>query len=342
MHAHLVALATTVPPHVISQNQVRDYISDTMPRGMPDRLARIYGSTGINKRHLVQEASAYLAGQTWERRNQIYLDSGQKLLEQAATKAMAKAAMTPEHIDLIICVSSTGVATPSIPTQMLSPMGFRATTPILPLFGYGCAGGVLGLQVARDMVLADPTRNVLLLTLELCSLAFRLGETDKKGIISSTLFADGASAAIVNSKPDGPRLGHFTQHSWPDTRSMMGWDVDNQGLGLILSRDIPSFVARDFAPVMDAFLASQSLDRKSILEPACHPGGRKVVEALEDYFERPDGLLATRDILRDYGNMSAPTVHFVIDKILAKGDTGPLVITALGPGFTGALGLLER
>lgn len=342
MHAHLAALVTAVPPFEITQHQVRDYIAATMPNGMPERLARVYDITGIAKRHLVQDARAYLTGQDWEQRNQIYLDSGQQLLEQVSNKILAKTGLAADQIDMIICVSSTGIATPSIPTQMLAPMGFRPTTPILPLFGYGCAGGVLGLQVAREMVLADPSRNVLLLTLELCSLAFRLGETDKKGIIASTLFADGASGAIINSKSDGPRLGHFAQHSWPSTRSMMGWDIDRHGLGLILSRDIPSFVRRDFAPVMDAFLESLTIDRRKLKEPACHPGGRKVIEALEDYFNRPGGLIATRHILRDYGNMSSPTVHFVIEQILVRGETGPLVMTALGPGFTGVLGLLER
>lgn len=340
------ALATAVPPHAIGQAEVRDHIAASMPGGMPDRIARIYDSTGIETRYLVQPSDAYLEGQDWEQRNQVYLDGGQRLLERVAADALAKAGREPGEIDCIVCVSSTGIATPSIPTQMLKPMGFNPVTPILPLFGYGCAGGVLGLQVARDMVLAAPERRVLLLTLELCSLAFRLGEISKKAIVASTLFADGASAAVVEGRGDGPALGAFAQHSWPDTRSMMGWDVDALGLGLILSRDIPSFVRKEFAPVLDRFIAAQGLDLTALDEPACHPGGRKVIEALEAYFEeragRPVALNHTREILRGHGNMSSPTVHFVLERILADGGSGPLLMTALGPGFTGAMGVIER
>ncbi|WP_288016160.1 type III polyketide synthase [Blastomonas sp.] len=343
MLPRIQSIATGVPSFAITQHQVRDFVASALPQGLPPRIAAIYDSTGVNSRAIVQAPEEYLGPPDFGARNALYLAAGQQLLEEVANAALAKAGLAPDQIDAIVCVSSTGIATPSMASQMLNPMGFRADVMCLPLFGYGCAGGVLGLQVAGDLVRADPKRCVLLLTLELCSLAFRFGDLTKKAIIASTLFADGASAIVLTADGDGPALGHFAQHTWPDSRAMMGWDVDTLGLGLILSRDLPAFVASEFAPVVDGFLAQAGLEKAALTEPACHPGGRKVIDALEAYFDDlTGGLVQTRAVLADHGNMSSPTVHFVLERILAKGESGPLLLTALGPGFTGAMGVLHR
>ena len=343
MLPRIQSIATGVPPFAITQHQVRDFVASALPAGLPPRIAAIYDSTGVNARAIVQPPEAYLGPADFPERNALYLAAGQQLLEQVTSDALDKAGLAPDQIDAIVCVSSTGIATPSIASQMLGPMGFRADVTCLPLFGYGCAGGVLGLQIAGDLVRAAPARRVLLLTMELCSLAFRFGDLTKKAIIASTLFADGASAIVLSTDGDGPALGQFAQHTWPGSRAMMGWDVDAMGLGLILSRDLPAFVASAFAPVVDGFLKSAGLSKAELTEPACHPGGRKVIDALEAYFDDlPDGLEATRSVLADHGNMSSPTVHFVLERILAKGESGALLLTALGPGFTGAMGVLHR
>ncbi len=343
MAAKLNAIATAVPEFQISQADVLARMSQLAPGGIPARLHSIYDNAGIDKRHIVQPADAYMTGQDWTTRNQVYLRESKKLLVKVSADALEKAGLEADEIDTIVCVSTTGIATPSVPSQMIHEMKFRRDVMVVPLFGYGCAGGVMGLQVARDIVHANTARKVLLLTVELCSLAFRIGDLSKKGIVSTALFADGASACVISGQGDGPALGAFTQVTWPGTRDMMGWDIDKQGLGLVLARDIPSFVLREFSPVMDEFLQAQGLEKKNLSEPACHPGGRKVIESLESYFDHlPDGLPATRDILAHYGNMSAPTVHFVLQKLLLENGFGPLLLTALGPGFTGALGIIER
>ncbi len=343
MAAILNAITTAVPEFSITQSDVWARMASLVPGGIPARLSTVYENAGIEKRHIVQTADAYMGGQDWTTRNQIYLQESEKLLTKVTADALDKADMEAAEINTIICVSTTGIATPSVPSQMIASSGFREDVMIVPLFGYGCAGGVMGLQVARDMVLADPSRKILLLTVELCSLAFRIGDLTKKGIVSTALFADGASGCVLSGSGDGPALGAFTQVTWPGTRDMMGWDIDEQGLGLVLGRDIPNFVRKEFSPVIDTFLSDNGLTRNALTEPACHPGGRKVIEALETYFDHlPGGLPATRDILAQYGNMSAPTVHFVMQELLQQGGNGPLLLTALGPGFTGALGLLER
>ena len=157
-------------------------------------------------------------------------------------------------------------------------------------------------------------------------------------MVALALFADGCAAAVVGDGA-GPELSAFASHVWPDTLDMMGWDIGDTGFDLVLARDIPVFVTSHFAPVCDAFVAGQGLSKSGIAESACHPGGGRVVDALAEYFG--DDLAATRSVLRQHGNMSSPTVLFVLEGLLAAGPmTKPTLMTALGPGFVGAMGLL--
>ena len=149
----------------------------------------------------------------------------------------------------------------------------------------------------------------------------------------------GCAAAVVGSG-EGPELSAFASHIWPETLDMMGWEIGETGFDLVLARNIPSFVNSDFAPVCDAFLEKQSLAKADLGESACHPGGGRVVDALAEYLE--DDLAETRAVLRNHGNMSSPTVLFVLEQVLAKGPISkPMLMTALGPGFVGAMGVLR-
>ena len=253
--------------------------------------------------------------------------------------------MVPADIDAIILISTTGTMTPSIPGRMIEAMGFDPSTRTIPVFGYGCAGGVLGLALANDLAAADGGRNVLLVSLELCSLSYDYSQFDKKNMIATALFADGCAAAVISgtgTAVGAPSFRVFDQKTWPGTRDMMGWEIGATGFDLVLARDIPTFVARDFAPFCDAFLVQQGLARSDLSEPACHPGGGRVVEALEAYFAPEiDGIPATREVLRQHGNMSSPTVLFVLEQLLRQKPEKPILLTALGPGFTAALGILD-
>jgi len=172
-----------------------------------------------------------------------------------------------------------------------------------------------------------------------------LFRSDKKNMIATALFADGCAAAVLSGKGgsnDRPSFRAFAQKTWPNTRDMMGWEIGETGFDLVLARDIPTFVGQDFAPFCDAFLVEHNLTKSDLAEPACHPGGGRVVDALEDYFA-PDlaGIPATRAILKDHGNMSSPTVLYVLEQLLRDAPTKPILLTALGPGFTAALGIVD-
>jgi alkylresorcinol/alkylpyrone synthase len=335
----LLALGTALPAHCITQAQVLDILAQAKGKALPPRMAEILGNTGIDQRHIAMPPEYYFGERTWADRAQVYEDTAAELFQVAAAQALERAGLVAADIGQIVYVSTTGTMTPSLPSRMIAAMGFAPDTRCVPLFGYGCAGGVIGLGVAADLFRAAPDKPVLLVSLELCSIAYDHARMDKKDMVALALFADGCAAAVIGAG-DRPELSAFASHVWPDTLAMMGWEIGDTGFDLVLARDIPLFVNSHFAPVCDAFLAKQGLAKSDMAEPACHPGGGRVVDALAEYFG--DDLAATRNVLRQNGNMSSPTVLFVLEALLAAGPmTKPTLMTALGPGFVGAMGLLK-
>ncbi|MEO9467618.1 type III polyketide synthase [Parasphingorhabdus sp.] len=343
--SQLKSISTAVPDHCISQEGVLAILAKARGAALPARLENILGNSGIDQRYLACEPDYYLKQRSWPERARIYDQVGQELVQRTAAQAMERAGLAAPDIDVIVMVSTTGTMTPSIPSRLIQEMGFDPDTQTVPVFGYGCAGGVLGLRLANSLAEAGEGQNVLMISLELCSLSYDYSQFDKKNMIATALFADGCATAVIT--PDSgdtraPSFRAFNQKTWPDTRDMMGWEIGQTGFDLVLARDIPTFVKRDFAPFCDAFLDSQGLKKNDLSEPACHPGGGRVVEAMEDYFAPDiDGIPATRSMLAQFGNMSSPTVLFVLEQLLLSKSEKPILLTALGPGFTAALGILD-
>jgi alkylresorcinol/alkylpyrone synthase len=212
----------------------------------------------------------------------------------------------------------------------------------MPLFGLGCAGGVIGLSRAAEMAAVRPGRRVLLLVVELCSLTFRFGDNSKSNIVAAALFGDGAAGMLINGAGNGPTLGDSGVHTWPDSLDVMGWQVEEDGLGVLFSRDIPTLVRREWRPVVDAFLSCRQLRWQDLAGFICHPGGAKVMDALEDALGGASATMRTaRDVLRDFGNMSAVTVLFVLERMLRNCKPGRYLMSALGPGFTAGFQLMN-
>lgn len=334
----VLSIATSLPTHCITQNDVLAILSDVKGTILPRRMADILQNTGIERRYIAMPPEYYFSNRSWAERARIYERAAAELFETAASKALKRAGLDAADIGQIVFVSTTGTMTPSLPSRMIATMGFGRDTRCVPLFGYGCAGGVIGLGVAADLFRSNPEKPVLLVSLELCSIAYDHARLDKRDMIALALFADGCAAAVIGAG-EGPQLLAFASHVWPDTLDMMGWEIGDTGFDLILARDIPAFVSTKFATVCDGFLARQSFLKAQMAEPACHPGGGRVVDALAEHFG--SNLTSTRKVLRRFGNMSSPTVLFVLEELLSAGPlTKPTLSTALGPGFVGAMGLL--
>jgi alkylresorcinol/alkylpyrone synthase len=342
---HMLALATAVPPYELHHPEVRrrfHHLFSRIPEAEIDRLIPVFDNAGIETRYSCVPVDWYENPPGWKERNQIYIDSALDLLETVTRQCLDQARLRPDELDAIVVVSTTGIATPSLDALLIERMGLRRDIERLPIFGLGCGGGVLGLARAGAIARLNPGSRVLCLVVELCALCFRRNDYSKSNVIATALFGDGAAGAIVSSRGDGPRLGASGQHTWPQTLDIMGWDVESDGFRAIMSRDIPSFVGREMRPVTVDFLARNGLGLGDIDSFVCHPGGTKVLIALEEAFGLAEGTLRHgKTVLRDYGNMSSATVFFVLQRMLAEAARGRLLMTAMGPGFTAGFQLLD-
>jgi alkylresorcinol/alkylpyrone synthase len=339
MHtAALISLATAVPPNVFLQKDVLAAAWEVFGPRLPqfETLSSVFANTGIIKRHGVKPFDWYLQPRGWPERTKAFLEGAEALFVEATEKALANAQLSAGEIDTIVTVCSTGIATPSLEARVAGRMGFRADVSRVPVFGLGCAGGVSGLSIAARLAQARPGTNVLLVTVELCSLALRLDELTKANIVATSLFGDGAAALILRAGDGGAtRIEHSGEHLWPDTLGIMGWNVDPEGFGVIFQRTIPDFVTENFKPAVTRILDGMQLTMADIDRFICHPGGARVITALEIALELHQGTLDhERQVIADCGNMSAPTVLFVLERARNAGLPPRSLLTALGPGFT--------
>lgn len=342
--ARLLALATSTPPYRIERDEIKAAARQVYGgRGVDiERYLSVFDNAGIDTRAMAMPIEWYLRPHGWRDRNDSYRRCAIDLLANAAEQALDQAGLVASEVDAVVMVSSTGVATPSLDAVLMNRLPLRADVLRLPIFGLGCAGGVSGLARAAMVARSMPGSTVLLLVVELCSLAFRLDDATKAGIVASALFADGAAAAVIRSdgSDNGPDLVAWGEHCWPDTLDIMGWRIEDDGLGVVFARSIPDLVRDRFTGALDRFLERQSLDRAALDGYVCHPGGAKVLAALEDELPvDPPGLVAERAVLAANGNMSAATILFVLAERLRGGINGLHVLTALGPGFTASFAL---
>jgi alkylresorcinol/alkylpyrone synthase len=334
----LISLATAVPPHEFLQRDVAAAAHEGFADRFSDfeRLARVFESSGIRKRHAVQPLDWYFQPLGWPERGAAYLAGACDLFVDAANEALDQARLEAREIDIVVTVSSTGIATPSLEARVAQRIGFRDDVERVPVFGLGCAGGVSGLSIASQLAKARPGARVLLVTVEICTLSFRLDLLTKANIVATALFGDGAAACVLRAGKQGLASVEMSgQHVWPDTLGIMGWDIDPQGFGVVFDRAIPPFAEEHIEPAIAGMLGKAGLGTSDIDRFVCHPGGKKVVKALERALSLGQGTLNhERDVLSDYGNMSAPTALFVLDRVVAAGAPPRMLLTAMGPGFT--------
>lgn len=341
----LLGLATAVPPYRIGQAEAAELarrIFAPVLKRYP-QLADIFLNSGIETRYTVMPVDEIVAPKGWPERTAIYFEGASALFVEAARASLAKAKLQPDDIDIVVTVSSTGIATPSLETRVAKTLGLRPDVARVPVFGLGCAGGVSGLSIGARLARGSPGANVLVVAVELCSMAFRGDRVNKADVVSAAIFADGAAAAVLRCAPDEPsaiRIGVAAEHMWPSTLDIMGWSIDPIGFGVILSRSLPKFIESKLAKPARQFARRAGLMQNTKF--ICHPGGAKVVAAIEAALALRSGtLLAERETLRDFGNMSAPTALFVLDRNLKSGFSGAAVLAALGPGFTATFLAIE-
>ncbi|MEK7316898.1 MAG: 3-oxoacyl-[acyl-carrier-protein] synthase III C-terminal domain-containing protein [Candidatus Eisenbacteria bacterium] len=356
--ARLLGLATAVPPTIARQDDAKALLASLLASGAPgespgadwSRLLPVFDHGGIETRRLCMPLEWYAADHTFGERNDRYLEHALTLSVEAASRALERARLSPGDVDHIVFVSSTGVATPSLDASIANRLGFRSDVRRTPIWGLGCAGGAAGLARARDFAVAAPGSRILLVAVELCSLAFQRRERSKRNLVAASLFADGAAAAVLAagiSEGGGGAAGQGTatlaieasgSTLWPETLDVMGWETDGDGLHVVFSRDIPAIVRTWVRDSVDRFLERQGTTLAAIGHVVSHPGGMKVLEAYQEALSLPAAAFQhARDILRERGNMSSPTCLFVLERFLESRTIAPgdrALLTALGPGFS--------
>jgi alkylresorcinol/alkylpyrone synthase len=352
----LVSLATAVPPHVARQSDARGLVSQLFSRAVTSepRLLQVFENAQIDQRHICMPLDWYACDHGFAEKNDLYVEHAVRLAGQVAHAVLERAGLEPQAIDHVVFVSSTGLATPSIDALVANALEFRDDVRRTPIWGLGCAGGAAGLSRARDFALADPSSRILLIALELCSLTFQPNDFSKRNLVASSLFGDGAAAALVvgadtNGAADTARqpLELLASRStfWHDTTDVMGWSVDGDGLHVVFSRDIPTIVRERVRPSLMAFLESRGLELGALHHWVAHPGGAKVLGAYAETLGLPaEAFRHAREVLRDYGNMSSPSCLFVLERFLDAGEIHAgdnAVVAALGPGFAAEYVLLR-
>jgi alkylresorcinol/alkylpyrone synthase len=341
----LLSLATAVPPQVVEQHEAKARAREAFggKKALFDRLAGVFDNAGIARRHIVAPQDWYMASHGWHDRNELYLEAAQSLFIEAATAAIRQAGLEPDEIDGVVTVSTTGIATPSLEARVGPQLGLRDDVRRVPVFGLGCAGGVSGLATASRLAVAEPGSKWLMVTIETCSISIRLDSDDPAAVVATALFGDGAAAAVVaGGEHSLARIAGSAEKLWPDTRRIMGWDVEDPGLSVVFDRAIPPFIEVNLAQAVDEICAKLGIARDEIDRFCCHPGGVKVIDAIEKALNLNQGELnLEREVLHDYGNMSAPTVLFILERLLKQGIPDRVLMMAFGPGFTAAGLLLE-
>ncbi|UOY93419.1 type III polyketide synthase [Ectobacillus sp. JY-23] len=355
----IVSVGIAPPPHVVSQDTVVRFAKELFGDTFKDinRLLRVFENGQVEKRHFVKDLSWFERDHTFEERNNAYIENSVSLgvtaiQECLQNQTFLKTAGAPEEIEAIFFISSTGIATPTIDAKIMNVLPFHPHTKRIPIWGLGCAGGAVGLSRAFEYCKAFPKAKVLVLAIELCSLTFQRNDISKSNLIGTSLFADGAACVLItgnnaaydSSLPVLPVYRDSQSTLMKDAEDVMGWDIRNNGLYVIFSKDIPTIIKNWLRPNVEGFLARYNMTVQDIAHFVAHPGGKKVLQAYEEALDmHEEKTQISLDILRQYGNMSSATVLYVLSKYMqmvqTPGETG--LIAALGPGFSSELILVE-
>ncbi|HEX4964859.1 MAG TPA: 3-oxoacyl-[acyl-carrier-protein] synthase III C-terminal domain-containing protein [Thermoanaerobaculia bacterium] len=346
----IAAVGRALPPHYYDQETLLAALRQRWADRYfnTERLERLHKNVLVGGRHLALPIAEYGTLTTWGKANDAWIRVAQEVGARAVLDGLAKSGLSPADVDALIFVTVTGVATPSIDARLMNILNLPPRVKRMPIFGLGCVAGAAGIARAADYVRAFPDQVAVLLSVELCSLTLQPEDLSIPNLIASGLFGDGAAAAIVTGADlpaRGPRIVDSRSVFYPDSERVMGWDISETGFKIVLSADVP-LVARDkLRPDVDAFLAVHGLTISDISSWVCHPGGPKVLEAMQESLELPPGALdVTWRSLQEVGNLSSTSVLMVLAETLenhrpAPGSYG--VLLAMGPGFCSELVLLQ-
>ncbi len=293
------------------------------------KMEKVYDNSGVKRRYLTEQLNWYLNEHNWSERNYLFKKNALSLLKKSIEGTISKTNITPEKIGGIILVNSTGISTPSIDAEIFNLFNFNNEIVRLPIFGYGCAGGVLGLNRAVE-VFKSIRKSILVCNVELCSLTFRPQIFSKENIVSTALFGDGCVSYLVE-EGGNCKLLQSKEYTWKNSLSLMGWDVEDDGLSVVFDKVIPEFITKKLPSVLSNF------PLKNLNGYVLHSGGMRIIEAYKKILNNNKTIQESEEILSNFGNVSSVSVLLVLMEMIKKKYSGTFLMSALGPGFTAGL-----
>ncbi len=352
--SHLLSIERYVPPYRYGQAVAIEWVQRWLaedPSGAANRLVSLYAAAGVETRSSVMPVEELFAPGDFETQNRKYREAACHAACDVSRRALAAGGIAPADVDFVVSVSCTGFMIPALEAYVANALCMGPRLARLPITESGCAGAVVGLARVADYLTARPAAAALLLSVELASVTFQPWDRSATNVISAAIFGDGAAAAVLVGErhplAGASRLRLVDSGSvfFPGTTHLMGFELRNQGLQIVLDKELTPFVRREVVPAVDGFLASRGLDRSQIARWILHPGGRRIIEAMAERLGLDEEALAcTKAVLNEHGNMSSATVLFVLDEMLrrARPAAGALgILGAFGPGFGAELALVE-
>ena len=352
--SHLAAVQGVLPEHTYAQAEITAAFAGVLGAAGSDRqvLERLHANAGVSQRHLALPLDRYWELADFGEANDEFIRVATQLGGHAVSKALAAAGVGPGEVDLIVSTTITGLAVPSIEARIAAEIGLRDDVKRVPLVGLGCVAGAAGIARVHDYLLGHPDDVAVLLSVELCSLTVQRDDASVANLVASGLFGDGAAAVVMvgSGRAPGlaagqPRVVATRSRLYADTERAMGWDVGATGLRIVLGVEVPDLVRTNVRDDVDRFLGDHGLTRADIGWWVAHPGGPKVLEAMEEALEvNRDALVVTWRSLDQIGNLSSASVLHVLADTLRDRTPEPDswgLLLAMGPGFCLELVLLR-
>lgn len=310
------------------------------------KVIKLFEGAAVDKRYSIMDPEEVFTATSFEDKNNIYKREVTELAEKSLKKSLEKAKLKPTDLDYIITVSCTGIMIPSVDAYLINSLGMNQNIVRLPVTEMGCAAGVSGIIYAKNFLKSNPNKRAAVVAVEAPTATFQLNDFSMTNIVSAAIFGDGASAVILSSfqEDNGPTIVDEEMYHFFDATHMMGFNLVNSGLQMILDKSVPQKISNHFPKIIHPFLEKNNLKIEDIHHLIFHPGGKKIVQTVEDLF----GALGkniddTKEVLRLYGNMSSATVLYVLERFMDRnpqqGERG--IMLSFGPGFSAQRILLE-
>ncbi len=353
MMTRIAAVHAVLPPYRYEQSEIKAALVAMGVVGRKERAVhdRLHAAATVRSRCLAMPLERYAALNGFGEANDTFLDVAMDLGEQAITAALEKAGVSPPDVDLIVFTSVTGIAAPSIEARLAWRLGMRPDVKRVPMFGLGCVAGAAGLSRLHDYLESRPEGVAVLLSVELCSLTLQRTDRSAANLVAGSLFGDGAAAVVAVGQdhpagPDGgPTVVAARSHLFPDTEQLLGWHIGDAGFGIVLGSDLPDLVRSRIGGQVRAFLADHDVKFHDVTAWICHPGGPRVLEAVQEALELPARALElTWRSLAAVGNLSSASVLHILHDTLRSHHPlpgTPGMVLAMGPGFSSELVLLR-